>query len=230
MQHMDRGYGLGPCAGFQTWKSRNRNVKKGEKGLCVLAPMKAMVPTVQNDGTTKLVEKLTGFRIQRTTFTFSQTEGEDWTPEEVSIAQVTPKELTARLGITVVPFEDIDGNTQGYAKAGRQIAVSPIAANPEHTFLHEIAHVVLGHTEEGTCSDGAETPRSLREAEAEGVVYIIQELFAMKGSEYSRGYIQSWWQEKGLPEGSSKKIFSAVEKITRAIRNQEQRASLPKAA
>ena len=47
------------------------------------------------------------------------------------------------LNIQRVEFEDLDGNTQGYAKRGGKIAVSPIAALPHKTLFHEIAHSLL---------------------------------------------------------------------------------------
>ena len=39
-------------------------------------------------------------------------------------------ELMEGLNIQRVEFEDLDGNTQGYAKRGGKVAVSPIAALP----------------------------------------------------------------------------------------------------
>ncbi len=232
MQHQQRGLPVGPCAGYNTWKSRNRWVKEGEKGLAVLAPVKQMQPAAQEDGTTKLVERVVGFRIQKTSFTYCQTKGDSWEDEKApAIGEIDVKQLVARLGIEIVPFEDVDGNCQGYAKPGKKIAVSPIAEDPAHTFVHEIAHVLLGHCDEESTSDGTETPRSLREVEAEGVAYLIGDLFKVGNPDFSRGYIQSWWQEKGLPEGTSKKVFSAAEKVFRAILGRERSPrALPQAA
>src|SRR5205807_1446722 len=72
------------------------------------------------------------------------------------------------LAITEEPFAALDGNCQGYAR-GRAIAVSPVAASPHKTRFHELAHVVLGHTTEHEQTDSEDTPRSLREVEAEAV-------------------------------------------------------------
>ena len=96
VQHFTRNIPLGPCAGFTTWKARNRWVKKGEKAFCVLAPRKQMLPAVQEDGSTKLVEKLRGFKIQRTTFSYSQTDGDSWEQEPVTSSGASLQE-TARV-------------------------------------------------------------------------------------------------------------------------------------
>ena len=60
---------------------------------------------------------------------------------------------------------------QGYARQ-RTIAVSPVAALPFKTTIHELAHVCLGHTSEGEETDGEITPRNLRECEAEAVALL----------------------------------------------------------
>src|SRR4051812_22218963 len=78
----------------------------------------------------------------------------------------------ATLAIEQIPFDDLDGNTQGYATA-RKVAISPVAAMPHKTLFHDLAHVILGHTAEGSLNDGSDrTPRSLREVEAECVALL----------------------------------------------------------
>jgi len=65
------------------------------------------------------------------------------------------------LRIERVPFEHMDGNCQGYARE-RSVAVSPVVENPLKTMLHELAHVVLGHTEASECADSGELTRAER--------------------------------------------------------------------
>ena len=43
---------------------------------------------------------------------------------------------------------------------------------PHKTRFHELAHVLLGHTNEGTLNDDERTPRNLRECEAESVALL----------------------------------------------------------
>ena len=65
-----------------------------------------------------------------------------------------------------------NGNVQGYAKKS-QVAISPLTELPHKTLFHEVAHVVLGHTAVADISDFEQTPRSLREVEAEAVALLV---------------------------------------------------------
>jgi hypothetical protein len=78
--------------------------------------------------------------------------------------------------------------------------------------------VVLGHTSEGLLSDGENTPRNLREVEAESVAMICCEALGLSGQEYCRGYIQGWLKAESIPEKSAQKIFAAANSILRAGR------------
>ena len=121
------------------------------------------------------------------------------------------------LNITEAEFAHTNGNTQGYAK-GREVAISPLAELPHKTLLHELAHVELGHTAEADVSDSEQTPRSLREVEAEAVALVICESLSLPGAEYCRGYIQNWLQGDSIPEKSAQRIFGAADRILRAGR------------
>lgn len=105
----------------------------------------------------------------------------------------------------------------GFARA-KQIAVSPLSPLPDRTLLHEIAHVVLGHTIEGIEQDGPRTPRNIREVEAEGVAFICSAALGLDGAEYSRGYVQHWLAGGEIPERSAQRIFKAADAILRAGR------------
>jgi antirestriction protein ArdC len=107
-------------------------------------------------------------------------------------------------------------NCHGYAKRGRKIAVSPIAAIPVKTLFHEAGHVMLGHTDEGDLADNERTPRDVREMEAEAVSLLCCESLGLPGAEYSRGYIQSWGQGQAFTERSAQRIFRAADQILRA--------------
>lgn len=79
-----------------------------------------------------------------------------------------------------ITFEQVCSNVLGYAR-GRSIAISPLNALKHKTRFHELAHVVLGHTAEGQKSDTEVTPRDIREAEAEGVAYLLCALLDLPG-------------------------------------------------
>jgi hypothetical protein len=123
--------------------------------------------------------------------------------------------LTA-LDVAEVPFDVLDGNVLGFARA-RTIAVSPITPLPHKTRFHELAHVLLGHTAEGEQADGERTPRSLRECEAEAVALLCCAALELPGVEQCRGYIQAWWGAgHPIPERSAQRILKAADQILKA--------------
>ena len=81
----------------------------------------------------------------------AQTEGQEYKPDAVSHAWDRAKALEA-LNIEEQPFEMVDGNCQGYSQQ-RAIAISPLAVNPLKTTIHEMAHILCGHTAEGRVTD-----------------------------------------------------------------------------
>jgi hypothetical protein len=122
--------------------------------------------------------------------------------------------------VSAVPFDATDGNVLGFAR-GRTIAINPVNPMPHKTRFHEIAHVLLGHTAEGTLNDGEITPRSLRECEAEAVALLCCAALGLPGVEQCRGYIQSWWGAGNpIPERSAQRVLKAADQILRAGREQ----------
>src|SRR5687768_17872635 len=111
----------------------------------------------------------------------------------------------------------------GFAR-GRSIAVSPLNSLPWKTRFHELAHVLLGHTAEGAeHSDGEETPRNLRECEAEAVALLCCAALGLPGVEFSRGYIQSWWGAGNpIPEKSAQRILKVADQILKAGRSADE--------
>jgi len=78
------------------------------------------------------------FRFRAYWFVLAQTEGED-TPIPPIPGFDIDTALCA-LNITRTPFDELNGNIQGFAR-GREIAVNPVAALPHKTTLHELAHL-----------------------------------------------------------------------------------------
>jgi Zn-dependent peptidase ImmA (M78 family) len=154
------------------------------------------------------------FALRNNWFVLSQTEGEDFVNEVITPTWDKATALEA-LGITEEIFALANGNVQGYAQLNT-IAINPVAALPHKTRFHEIAHVVLGHTQEGLVTDSEFTPRDVREVEAEGVAYILCALLSLPGLDESRGYIQSWLQGEEVTEKTAQRIFSAANKILEA--------------
>ena len=65
--------------------------------------------------------------------------------------------------------------------------------------------------------DGEQTPRHLREIEAESVALICCESLGLEGAEYCRGYIQHWLKtEREIPNQNAVRIFAAASAILKA--------------
>jgi antirestriction protein ArdC len=206
-----RGIALGPIHTFNGWKNLQRHVKKGEKGILLCMPITVKS---KDKAATEPEEFIQAFVWRANWFVMSQTEGVEYQPPVVGTWDKA--QALAVLGIQEVAFSHPNGNVQGYAK-DRCVAVSPIAQLPHKTLLHEIAHVVLGHTTHGDCSDSESLPYSLREVEAESIALLLTETLQLCGSEYCRGYIQYWWSSgEDIPEKSAQRIFSAAQKILSA--------------
>lgn len=208
LQCEGRGLQPGPVNTFQGWLALGRCVRKGERALTLCMPItykRGGESATSGDG--GAAQTFTTFVYKPRWFVISQTEGEEFQP--IGLPQFDTEKALAALDIERIPFEGTDGNVQGYAK-GRQIAISPIAQAPHKTFFHEAAHVLLGHTAESDFTDREQTPRNLREAEAESVALLCCESLQLPGAEFCRGYIQHWLAGDVIPEESAQKIWKST--------------------
>jgi antirestriction protein ArdC len=216
-QCVERGVQPGPLATWPKWKELGRYVKRGEKALTLCMPVncKRTRTVTKQDGSEQDEEfAFTHFTYKPHWFVLAQTEGAEYKP--AANPEWNEQAALERLRIERIEFENLDGNTQGYARRGRMIAVSPIAALPHKTLFHELAHVVLRHCDEQDLSDTETTPREIREVEAEAVALLCCESLGLPGTEFSRGYIQNWNQGQGISERSAQRIFRAADQILRA--------------
>ena len=206
----------GPMATYPRWRELGRQVKKGEKAITLCMPI-----TVTRKGSTDPVETdpdepeaFTRFIYKPRWFVLSQTEGEAL--PEPEIPSWDRERALDGLDIREIPFEHTDGNCLGFAR-DRSIAINPVNPLPHKTRFHELAHVLLGHTAEGTQTDSEITPRTLRECEAESVALLCCAALDLPGVAECRGYVQRWWgQGHEIPERSAQRILKAADQILRA--------------
>ena len=214
IQCQQRGISPGPINTYQGWQTLNRQVKKGEKAIWLCMPLTRKV-TDEQTGESATVA--TNFVWKPRWFVLGQTEGE---PVPMPVTPDWDKaRALAKLNIEEVEFNLMDGNTMGYA-SNRQIAVSPLCPLPHKTLFHEMAHVELGHTAEASFNDAENTPRNLREVEAEAVALLLCESLSLPGSQYCRGYLQRWLRGDVIPEKSAQKIFGSADRILRSGREE----------
>lgn len=234
-------------AGYQSWKKNfGRNVKRGEKGIQILAPApyKKMIEQEKKDASgnviydkngeveTEKVEAVMPAFKPVTVFDVSQTEGKE-------LPQLLPDELVGKVkdyglmlealyNVSPVPIymEQIEGGAKGYfspleQKIGIQEGMGE--AQTVKTMIHEIAHSLLhGKEQEGANKKSRET----KEVEAESVAYIVCTHFGIYADEYSFGYIAGWSSGKDTKElkASLETIQSCANELIRLIINERKRA------
>jgi antirestriction protein ArdC len=202
---------LGPMATYPRWQALGRHVKKGEKAITLCQPVTIRRPADDASDDEQVVVR---FTYRNHWFVLAQTDGADLPPADVP--GWDKARALAALNVAEIPFDLIDGNVLGYARA-RDVAISPVNPRPYKTLFHELAHVLLGHTAEATQADTETTPRSLREAEAESVALLCCEALGLPGAEECRGYIQHWYGAGNpIPERSAQRILRVADQIIRA--------------
>lgn len=200
-----------PIASYKGWRKLGRQVVKGASAYYVLRPITVKSKTeLDDDGKPK---QYTRFKPVKGAFPYSMTEGE--TLPEVEPREWSKERALGALGINLVAYTSIDGNTQGHSY-GNNVAINPMAAEPFPTLMHEMSHVVHGHTSPDELAEYA-THRGIKEFEAEGASYLLcNELEVPFNQEESRAYIQGWLRGDTPSDTSIRKVFKAVDKILRA--------------
>ncbi|MEO7891000.1 MAG: ArdC-like ssDNA-binding domain-containing protein [Vicinamibacterales bacterium] len=203
---------LGPLATYRRWQELGRQVLKGSRALTLCQP----VTIKRKDAAEGEDEFLLRFMFRANWFVLAQTSGADLPAAEPPAWDKA--QALAALDVSEVPFDLIDGNVMGFARAG-EFAVSPINPHAFKTTCHELAHILLGHTAEGEQADSEITPRNLRETEAEAVALLCCEALGMPGAELCRGYLQHFWGVgNAIPERSAQRILRVADQILKAGR------------
>jgi len=213
VQCQQRDIEPGPLATFPKWKELGRYVKRGEKALVLCMPITHYRTDMDSETGDEEVTTWQSFMYKPLWFVLSQTRGQAL--EADPIPGWDRERALQVLEVTQGDFVGLDGNVQGYAQ-DREFAINPLAAHPAKTMFHELAHIVLGHTAEAAVADTVETPRSLKEVEADSVAMLCLESLGYHGAVYCRGYIQSWLAGDEIPERSAQKIFHAADQILKA--------------
>ena len=180
-------------AGFTRWKQLGRHVKKGERGIAILAPLviRRKVEETQDDGTQETVHMraLSGFKVVHV-FDVSQTDGKEL-PEFAEIAG-DPGEAITRLESViqghdiVVGYADSLGGPLGVSEGGRiQVLERLEPAEKFSVLVHEVAHELLHRDDRRP-----ETTKTIRETEAEAVAFVVCHASGLDCSTRSSDYIQ----------------------------------------
>jgi hypothetical protein len=207
-------------AGFQTWKSLGRFVRRGEKGIAICAPIVRPRRDVPGDEEEHMIA---GFRAAYV-FDIAQTDGE-LLPE---VAPVVGDPATAlgrlrgaiqRAGITLSYVDTLDG-ALGQSRGGAIEVLRDLVPATEFVVLaHEYAHELLHHGDDRTVS------RDTRELEAEAVACVIGEAWAVEAVSAARDYIHVYRGDREALNASFERIHRAVAAILTGIEAEISRAA-----
>jgi hypothetical protein len=188
-------------AGLRTWNSLGRFVKRGEKGILILAPM---IGRKKADGATESTEdakqpqsQLYGFRAVYV-FDINQTEGKDLptlteVQGDVSGYRERLVKFVESQGITL-NYSDKIAPAKGLSYGGKISLLSGMQPAEEFsTLAHEIAHEILHRGDRRTL-----TTKQVRETEAEAVAFVVCQSVGLQTGTTSADYIQLWHGDANL--------------------------------
>lgn len=214
--------------GYKAWNQLGRYVKKGAKGLAILAPCVKKVEEFKepddkseyqdNEGEKVTRKVLTGFKVTYV-FDISDTDGSD---EQLPVLvkglsgdTEQERQLYENLKTYISRYHPVQEVVGTSSKGSYNLDTSVISVRDDldsaqkvKTILHEYAHSI----------DFARDPdesisRNRRELVAESVAYVVSLHLGLDTSRYSTGYIKSWLTDKA----ELKVVADTVQKVASAI-------------
>jgi len=197
-------------AGFRAWQKLGRQVKEGEKGIRIFAPIvwrktKDDKQEGKEGGESRDAEELVRFRSV-CVFDVAQTEGRPL--PEFARARGEPGEYTGRLmqfaaeqGIKV-EFSDALVSALRMSAGGKILVRKGLSPAEEFSVLaHELAHELLHRGEEEKPSS-----RTVRETEAEAVAFVVCQAIGLEAVSAAADYIR-------LYQGSKETLLESLQRI-----------------
>lgn len=224
-------------AGYNSWmRNFDRHVKRGEKSITILAPMKIKIK-IDTDKVDEygnvIQEEKEGIKFRPVSvFDVSQTEGKPL-PEIISelTGDVSRYEQLLDAARQAAPYPIEIGAVEGSAKGWCNYAQEKIVikegmseAQTLKTAFHETAHARI---------HGGDTDKSReqKEVEAESIAYVVCSHFGLDTSDYTFGYVATWAgrQDINLLKQSMQTISqtakSIITDVERAMEEPELTAS-----
>lgn len=194
-------------AGFQTWKTLGRNVKKGEKAIRILAPMIGKKQDEKTEGNSACIYGFRGVCV----FDISQTEGKElpaFAKASGDAGDTLQKLLkfAATQSITIELVDDL-GGAEGISYGGRiQLLTGKPDAEQTTVLTHELAHELLHKQDRKNVGT-----KDRRELEAEAVAFIVGTAVGLDMNTASADYIR-------LYNGNVEALTESLESISKAAK------------
>ena len=224
-------------AGYRTWQRLGRQVKRGERGIAIVAPIvfrrrgDEIRPRGPPGGESE--RSLLGFKPAYV-FDVAQTEGRPL--PEPTRANGDPHGHTERLkgfvtsnGIKLEYSDDL-GPADGFSSGGRIVIRAGLPPAEEFSVLcHEAAHELLHRSDEGR-----KFSKTVKESEAEAVAFVVSQAIGLDAATACSDYIQAHLGDRTTLVESLERIQKTAAKILEAITTEDnigisaaQRTNLP---
>ena len=208
-------------SGYKAWTKYGRHVKRGEKGIKIIAPMPKKTENLvekKDPVTGKTLLDANGKPVMEnvvipqyrvvTVFDVSQTEGKELPTLDVQTLKGSIPHfedlMVAIRRICPVPIsiEKMEMEANGYYHhLEKHIVVKDgmSEAQTMKTALHETAHALL-HDRDLLKQQNITKTSNEREVEAESVAYMVCDHFGLDTSSYTFGYVTSWMSSQSMEE------------------------------
>ena len=204
-------------AGFHKWLEMRRYVRKGEKGIAILAPLIVKRERENTDGTSESGPRLIGFKVVYV-FDLSQTDGEPLPDFEIA-PHGDPGELLTKLKAhieangTPVTYDATIEPARGLCTL-TDIKLLPGMTPAEEfaTLTHEYGHALLHRGERRK-----ETTKTIRETEAEAVSFIVATACGLDYGTSASDYIQMYDGNTDTLMESLQHVQGAASEILNAL-------------
>jgi antirestriction protein ArdC len=196
-------------AGFGTWKQMGRFVRKGEKGIVIIAPMRIRLNDDQAKTEGEQSRPILRFRGVHV-FDVSQTDGQEL-PEPSRVSGDPLHNLAAIKEIVQAKGIELDSNdlpigADGVSRGGRISIRSGLEPAKEFSVIvHELAHELLHRGEERKTLS-----KTVRETEAEAVAFVVCQAIGLDTGTAAADYIQLY---DGLHEKAAEALAASLDRI-----------------
>jgi len=219
-------------ASYKHWQTLGRQVRKGEHGIAIFAPMTYRPRETEADDATprdaqgRPAPQVRGFRLVPV-FDISQTDGDPieepartdfvtlLTGQAPEGAWDALAKIVAEQGYALERVADASliGGANGRTTWGTrliQVRADVSDAQACKTLAHEVAHILLGHEHRLDAS------RSRGEVEAESVAFLVLDHLGVDTAGYTFGYVAGWAPEGQVAEelaSTAKRVLEVARKV-----------------
>jgi hypothetical protein len=233
-------------ARYKRWRELGRQVRRGEEGLKILAPI---FRTVEDEESGEKARVLCSFKVVKV-FDVSQTDpvpGAEPLPAkprpEVLSGSTSAAQTVARSLHRLCEGEGLEVREDGealdalhpganglYSREKKLILLRETLGDDQKakSLTHEVAHHLL-HRDASV----SEAERPTLEAEAEGTAYTVLSYFGVDASGYSFAYVAHWAERKEVVKAVLSRVQKAAHEIIESVedgRPQKEKAPVRGAA